>query len=250
MLNFAFMIGQPVTFKTGIKVYPPTIKDIVTDEKLNIFYKILTFSEEDIKDELKKNHCETETIPTAFEFLLVNCYQHQEFKMLTRLAFQKFCHMDAIFLYEEKKIALCEITETPQNEQPMLYFLDEEDFFTFQNIIRASYGNKPIKPPEPLDPNEDPRVRRIKEKARERDRIKEKQGIQGGIKLETCLMAICCMGIGITPMNIGDMSYAAVGPLLKIAQDKEKYDIDIRSLLAGADPKKVKPKYWMQNSEN
>jgi hypothetical protein len=35
-------------------------------------------------------------------------------------------------------------------------------------------GDKPAKPPEPFDPDEDPRVRRIKEKARERDRIKAK----------------------------------------------------------------------------
>jgi hypothetical protein len=28
-------------------------------------------------------------------------------------------------------------------------------------------------------------------------------------------------------------------------QQKERYDIDIRSLIAGADAKKVKPQYWM-----
>lgn len=250
MPDFAFVIGQPVAFKGGIKVYPPTVKDIIADDKVGIFYRILTFSEDDIRDEFKKNKQELETVPTAFEFLLANCYQDQNYRALTRLAFQKFCHMDAIFLYEEKRIALCEVIDVPEGEEPSLMFLEEEEFFNFQNAIREAYGNKPIKPPEPIDPNEDPRIRRIKEKARERDRIKEKKGAQGGIKLETCLMAICCMGIGITPMNIGDMSYAAVGPLMKMMQDKEKYDIDIRSLLAGADSKKVKPKYWMQNSEN
>jgi hypothetical protein len=35
-------------------------------------------------------------------------------------------------------------------------------------------GEKAVKPPEPFNPNEDPRIRRIKEKARERDRIKAK----------------------------------------------------------------------------
>jgi hypothetical protein len=30
---------------------------------------------------------------------------------------------------------------------------------------------------------------------------------------------------------------------------KEKYEIDIDSLLAGADSKKIKPKYWIRNSE-
>jgi hypothetical protein len=57
-----------------------------------------------------------------------------------------------------------------------LVFLEEGEFFNFQNAIREAYGSKPIKPPEPIDPNEDPRIRRIKEKARERDRIKEKKG--------------------------------------------------------------------------
>jgi hypothetical protein len=111
-------------------------------------------------------------------------------------------------------------------------------------------GDKLVKPPEPIDPEEDPMIAEIKRRARERDRIKAKRASKGkdGISLSTCLTAICCMGIGITPLNIGEMSYAAVGPIMKIMQDKEKYDIDIRSLLAGADSKKVKPKYWIRNS--
>ena len=57
------------------------------------------------------------------------------------------------------------------------------------------------------------------------------------------------MGIGLTPLNIGEMSYAAIGPIMAMMQDKEKYDVDIRSLLAGADSKKIKPKYWIRNSD-
>jgi hypothetical protein len=33
-------------------------------------------------------------------------------------------------------------------------------------------------------------------------------------------------------------------------QEKEKYQLDIESLLAGADSKKVKPKYWIANFED
>jgi hypothetical protein len=67
----------------------------------------------------------------------------------------------------------------------------------------------------PEDPNEDPRIRRIKEKARMRDRIKAKKGVQGeGISLHSLLVSICCMGIGITPLNIGEMSYASLNMLL------------------------------------
>jgi hypothetical protein len=50
-------------------------------------------------------------------------------------------------------------------------------------VIREGMGDKPAKPPEPLNPNEDPRVTRIKELARKRDRIKAKQGSKNGISL-------------------------------------------------------------------
>jgi hypothetical protein len=73
-----------------------------------------------------------------------------------------------------------------------------------------------VKPPEPVNPNEDPRIARIKAKARERDRIKAKQGNKDGISLSTSLLAICCMGIGITPLNIGEMSYASIGPIMSM----------------------------------
>jgi hypothetical protein len=71
-------------------------------------------------------------------------------------------------------------------------------------------------PPVPIDPNEDPRIRKIKERARERDRIKARQANKKGISLDTILVAICCMGIGITPLNIGEMSYGAVGALMSM----------------------------------
>jgi hypothetical protein len=77
-------------------------------------------------------------------------------------------------------------------------------------------GDKPVKPPEPVNPDEDPRIKAIKEKARARDRIKAKQASRNGISLLTCMVAICCMGIGITPLNIGEMSYASIGPIMKV----------------------------------
>ena len=85
----------------------------------------------------------------------------------------------------------------------------------------------------------------MKAKARYRDRVKAKNG--NGISLETTLSSICCMGIGITPLNVGELSYASLDMLMQRRQMKESYELDIQSLLAGADSKKVKPKYWIKN---
>ena len=57
------------------------------------------------------------------------------------------------------------------------------------------------------------------------------------------------MGIGITPLTIGELSYATFSKLIGVYQEKEKYEVDIKSLLAGASSKDVKPKYWIHNSD-
>ena len=250
MTNITAFIGEPLNFKNKIWIYPPKVKDVIGNHKFSIYQKILTITAEDIQDELKKAGQEMDVYPTPFEFLLGNCYNSKDFRNLTIEAFEFFCHTKVAFLFEEKKMIIGDLEKLVQeisNVSEIVYLLEDE-YFDFQNAIREGMGDKPVKPPEPFNPNEDPRIRRIKEKARERDRIKAKQAGKGGISLDTCLTAICCMGIGITPLNIGEMSYAAVGPIMKVMQDKEKYDIDIRSLLAGADSKKVKPKYWIRNS--
>lgn len=57
------------------------------------------------------------------------------------------------------------------------------------------------------------------------------------------------MGIGITPLTVGELSYTTFSKLIGVYQEKEKYEVDIRSLLAGASSKDVKPKYWIHNSD-
>ena len=258
MINPICFIGEPLNFNDKFKIYPPTIKEVVSNPLYTQFLKVLTISQEDIQDELSEKNKEQQLpsgeqqkIPTPFEFLLINSYYHAEFQEVVKLAFEFFIHQKVSFYFEEKKIIIGDLKKliTEIKSVDNLVFLTEEEYFDFQNMIRVACGDTPIKPPEPYNPNEDPRIAEIKARARRRDRIKARQQSKNGISISTCLVAICCMGIGITPLNIGEMSYAAIGPIMSMSQDKEKYDIDIRSLLAGADSKKIKPKYWIRNSD-
>lgn len=250
MIDARVFIKAPMGFKNKCYIYPPSVKDVLITPNFPQFLRILTVTQEDITDELLKKESK-ETPPTPFEFILINCYHNEQFRKLTEKAFEFFIHDKVTFFYEHKAIVIGDLKEVVQridNVNQLLY-LQEEDFFEFQNFIRVVCGNKIVKPPEPPNPNEDPRITRMKAKARERDRIKARKGATNGISLDVCLVAICCMGIGITPLNIGEMSYAAVNPIMQMSQEKEKYDIDVRSLLAGADSKKIKPKYWIRNSD-
>ena len=251
MNNPAVFIKEPLYFKNKFKVYPPSVRDVVGNPKYSQYLKVLTISQEDIQDELAKKVEEGKTLPTPFEFLLINCYHNAEFRQVATKAFEFFIHEPINFFYEQKMLIVGNlekvVTEIEKVED--LITITADEYFDFQNMIREVCGDKPLNPPEPPNPNEDPRITAMKAKARARDRAKAKQNASNGISIQTCLVAICCMGIGITPLNIGEMSYAAIGPIMKMSQEKEKYDIDIRSLLAGADSKKIKPKYWIRNSD-
>ena len=242
MIDPAIFIGEPLLFQKEIYVYPPKVRDVVANPNFNIYYKVLTLTQDDVREEIGDRLPVGEDCPTPFEYLLVHYQYTQGFAQIIKDAFQFFCKSDIQVDLQEMRLILI-------LGEGKIAVLTKENFFDFQNAVRSSLGDKEVTPPEPIDPDEDPRIRAIKEKARMRDRIKAKQKGGNGISLSTCLVAICCMGVGISPLTIGEMSYASVGEIMKMMQDKEKYDIDIRSLLAGADSKKVKPKYWIRNSD-
>ena len=248
MIEPQIFMKLPISFQGICLIYPPSIREVLQNERFGQYVKLLTTTEDDLKEELFKN---SDKKISPFDFLLINCYHSAEFLQVVRDAFRFFIHQEIEIIYETKQIHIGKYSEAVLaiDNVDQLKFLNEENFFDFQNAIRCALGETKIAPPETPNPNEDPRIAAIKEKARRRDRIKAKQKNKGGISLTTTLVAICCMGIGITPLNIGEMSYAAIGPIIKMMQEKEKYDIDIRSLLAGADSKKIKPKYWIRNSE-
>ena len=240
MINIGFLLGYPVDFKHICMVYPPKVKDVVTNQNYNIYSRLLTFSQEEIEDEYVKAQLDLKELLSPFEYILNNAYNNPQFKQLLEQAFFLFTHEQIMILFEQKQIVIGDIKEIKSVNE--LRILKEEDYFEFQNLIREAIGGKMIPPP---NPNEDPRVKAIKAKARYRDYLKAKQG--KGLNLKTTLSSICCMGFGLNPLNIGELSYAAIPALIATYQEKEKYELDVDSLLAGADAKKVKPKYWIRN---
>ena len=244
-----YFLCEPVQFKPGIKIYPPTVKEVITNERYAIFGKLLTYSQEDIEDEFLEAKKTLDKYPTPIEFMLNNSYHNQDYHAACKAAFEFFIHEEVTFLYEQKLIVIGNLKTVLKNAQSIddLVLIKEEEFFNFQNAIRECIGKKPI---EPYVEEENPTIAEMKRKARRRDRLKEKQAAKNkgsGISLYTMMVSICCMGIGITPLNIGEMSYIALESLMRKYQEKEKYDLDIKSLLAGADSKKIKPQYWIRN---
>ena len=246
-----FFVCKPVQFKPGIKIYPPTVEEVITNEMFGHYVRLLTYSQEEVEDEFLDVKKTLDKYPTPLEFMLNNSYHNKQYEALCKEAFKFFIHEQVNFFYDQKMIVVGNIEEILKTVKSLdeLVVIKEEEFFNFQNVIRECVGKKAVEPPIT---DEDPRVAEIKRKARYRDKLKAKQAAKGkdGISLYTTLVSICCMGLGITPLNIGEMSYVALEAILRKYQEKEKYQLDIDSLMAGADSKKVKPKYWIKNFED
>lgn len=257
MSNTKVFLKFPILFEDKFFIYPPTVNDVVREDKFGQYQQMLILSQEELEDNFVDKLDEDGNPinpPTPLEFLLGNSYYSENFRQIALEAFEQFLHQKVTFLYEQKAILIGDLEQivlSLKNGEDLQKFekekilLTEENYFEFQNTIREVLGLDKISPP---NPNEHPRLKRMKAKARLRDRIKAEKGM--GLSLEDSLVSICCMGIGLNPLNIGEISYASVSKLLRRYQEKEKYDIDIRSLLAGADSKKVQPKYWIRKLED
>lgn len=243
MINDKIFLGYPIPFKDICHIYPPKVKDIVGNDEAVQWQALFTMSQEEL-DDAYRNEDKTVITPNPFTYLLLMYYTEEDKRSLVLNGFKQLLH-EPVTIIPEMEIIVIGIEEEKLDPDIHLVeprLLDAENYFDFQNLVRDAMGLNRVEPP---DPDEDPRVKRIKAKSRYREKVKAKKNL--GPKFGTLLAAICCMGIGLNPLNIGEMSYANVVWLIEMYQQKEAYEIDIRSLLAGADSKKVKPKYWIKN---
>lgn len=246
MTNVEFLFGYPVKFKDICTIYPPKVKDVFTTQFFSLYEKILTTSVEEIEDIYAENKIDVEETD-PFIYLMVSCYTSPEFKEKVTEAFEFFVKEPVEIKVEDLEVLIGEKVETSdENEEEKRKVINKDNFFEFQNLIRGACGAKEVKPP---DPDENPKIKAMKAKARYRDKIKAKKNAEE-IDFGIQLVSICFMDCGINPLNIGELSYAIISTIMNLYQAKVKYETDISSLLAGADSKKVKPKYWIRKFED
>ena len=243
----------PQKFQNICTIYPITVNQVLREETKQLV-NLLTISQEEIEDFLiDKKDKDGNPIkpPDPFVYIMGNSQYNKDFEKKVIESFRMYIHEPVSLQYQAGCIVVGDLQKeflkvsSIENIMKELRIINQDNFFNFQNAIRRSMGDKELEPP---NPNENPRIKEMKAKARYRDRIKAKKGL--GITFEETLISICCMGIGLNPLNIGEISYAASKKLVEKYQQKEKYDIDIRSLLAGADSKKIKVQYWMNKNND
>ena len=246
MIDSNAFLGLPIRFKSICKIYPPKIQEILTEENYPVYRKLFLITQEDIEDEFTENKLPMTDVPDPMAYLF-QLASDIRIKKIVVEGFQFFLHEPVLLLTDQQMIVVGNLKEDLPKIKSIdqLRIIRKDDYFDFQNTLRRAIGEKEA---EPYNPDENPKIKYFKAKARLRDRVKAKS--KNNLTLGSTLASICCMGLGITPLNVGELSQAAISVLMRYYQEKDKYGIDIQSLLAGADSKKVKPQFWIRNIED
>ena len=244
--SLAFL-GYPIPFEDICQVYPPKINKILMEKNYPVYRKLLLTSQEDLEDEYTEQKLDLNEMPTPFEYLFEMASADTQIKQIIIDGFNFFINESVTLLIDQKMIIVGDLEKTLTQIKSIeeLRIINSDNYFKFQNTLRRALGEKEL---EAYNPDENSKVRYFKAKARMRDRVKAKS--KDSLTLGSTLASICCMGIGLTPLNIGELSQAAVSVLIRYYQEKNKYEIDIQALIAGADSKKVNPQFWIRNLED
>ncbi len=232
----AFM-KLPYLYEDICFIHPLSIKEVLSlGSKYDIYLKILTLDRISIIKMFnqKKIEIEPSQVPDPFEFLLDSALQDDTFLLDIVNAFRTFIQEEVIILCEEKQI----IIGSPIDRR----IINSKNFGTFSNTLRIQNKMTEV---QPIIENEDPRAKKFREKRELRDAIKQKQESANAPDLSKLLSVLCTYGGGITPFNIGELSLYAFYDLTQSNGSKERYEMDMNMICAGADANKVKPKHWI-----
>ena len=96
-------------------------------------------------------------------------------------------------------------------------------------------NNRPVKLSAIEKASESAMARKFRLLREKREAAKAKQKEKEGnlLSLTTYMCMLCTYGIGITPLNVGELTIVSFYCLLNMKQDKTNYELDISQLLAG-----------------
>lgn len=234
-------VNAPYLYENICLVYPLTVGNVLSlQEKYDIALQILTIDRIKISNLLKEKGIIVEEfkIPEPFDYLLDSAELNDSFLLELKNAFRTFIKEEITILFDLRKIVIGSANEKR--------ILNSSNFPQFQSILRIQ--NK-IPEVTPIPEKESDIARKFREKREQRDLIKRKQESKNAPSFTTLMSALCAYGSGITPLNIKDISIFSFYTLSHINSARERYDIEMHYLYAGADPKKLKPKYWIIEEE-
>lgn len=212
-------------------VYPASLKEIAElgIEKYFKYVNLCTITKVDIEKITKEKDLE------PFDFIFINCAFKEEFKNDFIDALKFFVREEILFLKEIESFVIGSFEESR--------LLTRDNFKEFQEIIYSqNFFDETIK-----SNGENESAKIIKEKlAKSRAKVaKIKSNYSEQIEFADLISALAIKS-SLNIFEIWNISYYTFNEQFKRMRLLEQYDTSLQSIMAGADPKKVKLEDWIK----
>lgn len=212
-------------------IYPSTLKNIAQlgVETYFKYINLCTITKSDIEKITKEKDLE------PFDFIFINCAFKEEFKNEFVEALKFFTKENVLFLKEIESFSIGPFEESR--------LLTRDNFKEFQSIIYSqNFFDGPVK-----SNGENESARLIKQKLeKSRSKIaKIKNTYSEQIELADLISALAVKS-SLNIFEIWNISYYTFNEQFKRMRLLEQYDTGLQSIMAGADPKKVKLEDWIK----
>ena len=212
-------------------IYPSTLKEIaqIGIETYFKYVNLCTITKTDVERMIKEKDIE------PFDFIFINCSFREEFKKEVLEALKFFTKEDVLFLKEIESFVIGSFNESR--------LLTKDNFKEFQEIIYSqNFFDEVVKM---NGENESAKI--IKEKlAKSREKIsKIKNKLSEQVELSDLISSLSIKS-SLNIFEIWNISYYTFNEQFKRMRLLEQYDTSLQSIMAGADPKKVKLEDWIK----
>ena len=233
LLHSKLLANIPIEIHGLGKIHSPKLKDIanIGEDIYNQYLSILLFDIRHLKNDINPKDFEELEKLHPLETISLKAYYDENFKdlFLEALSFffyEKANYYNGVFYFDENRVF------NHENFEQVIYLIKYINLIT-DKTSEVKYANDKAK--EIAD-----KIKAAQEKV---NKVKAKQGV--ALSLFDLISAFAANSYSVNLMTVWDMTVYQFNDQFKRMQLIEEYDINIRSILAGADPKKVTINHWV-----
>ena len=240
-----FMAGIPTEvpnindemFPILCRIYPLTLREIAQIGVKNFYscLNIFTLNKEDVDEYFREQGMDIDVTP--FQFLLNMSKADSQYLQMAKKAFKLFLHEEITMLETNEAIVLGDINENR--------VINEEYFEAIKTIVEKQNVLDTESSSAKMDNPSDAKAAQIIKKLKEGRKAREKAKGNSNLEFSDLVASLAAKANGLNILNVWDLTYYAFNDQFKRMQMIESYDNTYKSLLAGADPKKVKLEHWI-----
>lgn len=238
------LYGEPILIPTTqITIAPIRLKEI-GKIGINNFYtylNILTFDSDSVIED-KETFKDIPKNEKDFLFFIMMCKENKSFRNTVTKALKFFIKKEVLFIED---FNMFNFILKGNDGVDTIIPLDLNIFEVLQYIIKKQNFIFPKE--EEFKPNSSKAAEIIEKTKKGRKKLMDIKNKNSNVSLGDLIASLAAKGNGLNILSIWNINYYAFNDQLQRLKMIEEYDMGLKSILAGADSKKVKLEYWIRD---